>query len=260
MKHPGGALESSKRRPLFVRNPIRHTQSFVMTTLNKLSKLWEELGPISAPLYLLHLALSVPSGGRAKIERFILVAQPVHDAPLLPPGKVVNSTARQLDPGDPLLAQCPRPAEVIAERYAQGAICLAISKGDVLQAFIWLIQKHYDEDVARVRFVLPPSGNATWDFDVYVAPAYRLGYTFLKLWDAANAHLRGLGARWSLSRISAFNAGSLASHSRLGARQLGTATFFIAGPVQIMLSNLSPGFHISFGKSRPNLLMPEDIA
>jgi len=230
------------------------------TKLNKLKKLWEDLGPINASLYLLHLALSVPSGGRAKVERFMLVAQPVHDTPLLPAGKAASSTARQLEPGDPLLAQCPRPAEVIAERYAQGAICLAISKGDVLQAFIWLIQKHYDEDVARVRFVLPLSGIAAWDFDVYVAPAYRLGYTFLKLWDTANAHLRELGARWSVSRISAFNAGSLASHSRLGARQIGTATFIILGPLQIMLSSLSPRFHISFGKSRPNLLMPENIA
>jgi hypothetical protein len=202
----------------------------------------------------------VPTGGRAKVERFILVAQPVHDTALLPPGKAATSIARQIDPGDPLLSQCPRPAEVIADRYAQGAICLAIVKNDILQAFIWLIQKHYDEDVARVRFVLPPSGIAAWDFDVYVAPAYRLGYTFLKLWDVANAHLRGLGAHWSLSRISAFNAGSLASHSRLGARPFGTATFIIIGPLQIMFSSLSPRFHISFGKSRPNLLMPEKLA
>lgn len=232
----------------------------MLTKLKKLGKLWEDLGPISAPLYLLHLALSTPSGGRAKIERFILVAQPVHDTPLLPAGKAARSTAKQLEPGDPLLDQCPRPAEVIAQRYAQGAICLAVSKAGVLQAFIWLIQKHYDEDVARVRFVLPPRGIAAWDFDVYVAPAYRLGYTFLKLWDVANAHLRGLGAHWSLSRISAFNAGSLASHSRLGARPFGSATFLIIGPLQIMFSSLRPGFHVSFGKSRPDLLMPENIA
>lgn len=232
----------------------------MLTKLNKLKKLWEDLGPINAPLYLLHLALSVPTGGRAKIERFIFVAQPIHDAPLLPPGKAATSTARQLKPGDPLLTQCPRPAEVIADRFAQGAICLAIVKNDVLQAFLWLIQKHYDEDVARVRFVLPPSGKAAWDFDVYVAPAYRLGYTFLKLWDIANLHLRELGVRWTLSRISAFNAGSLSSHSKLGARKIGSATFLIAGPLQIMTSSLSPKLHISFGKSRPQLLMPEILA
>lgn len=230
------------------------------TILNKLKKLWKDLGPINAPLYLLHKALSVPTGGRAKVERFIFVAQPIHDAPLLPPGKAASSTAMQLDPGDPLLTQSPRPAQVIADRFAQGAICLAIVKNDILQAFLWLIQKHYDEDIARVRFVLPPSGKAAWDFDVYVAPAYRLGYTFLKLWDTANVHLRSLGVRWTLSRISAFNAGSLSSHSKLGARPIGTATFFIAGPLQIMTSSLSPKFHVSFGNSRPNLLMPENLA
>jgi len=232
----------------------------MLTKLNKLKKLWEDLGPINALLYLFHLALSVPTGGRAKVERFIFVAQPIHDAPLLPTGKAASSTAMQLNPGDPMLTQSPRPAEVIAARFAQGAICLAIVKNDILQAFLWLIQKHYDEDVACVRFVLPPSGEAAWDFDVYVAPAYRLGYTFLKLWDTANAHLRSLGVRWSLSRISAFNAGSLSSHSKLGARPIGTATFFIAGPLQIMTSSLSPKFHISFGNSRPNLLMPENLA
>jgi len=230
------------------------------TILNKLNTLWQELGPINAPLYLLHKVLSVPTGGRAKVERFIFVAQPIHDSPQLPPGKAATATAKQINPGDPLLCQCPRPAEVIADRYAQGAICLAIVKNDVLQAFIWLIHKHYDEDVARVRFVLPPSGKAVWDFDVYVAPAYRLGYTFLKLWDTANAHLRENGVRWSLSRISAFNAGSLSSHSKLGARPIGSATFIIAGPLQIMTSSLSPKFHISFEKSRPDLLMPENLA
>lgn len=232
----------------------------MLTKLNKLKKQWEDLGPINAPLYLLHLALSVPTGGRAKVERFIFVAQPVHDAPLLPPGKATTSTAMQLNAGAPLVMQSPRPAKVIADRFAQGAICLAIVKNDILQAFLWLIQKHYDEDVARVRFVLPPSGKAAWDFDVYVVPAYRLGYTFLKLWDTANTYLRDLGVRWTLSRISAFNAGSLSSHSKLGARPIGSATFFIVGPLQIMTSSLRPKFHISFGKSRPELLMPENLA
>lgn len=225
--------------------------------LTKLKKLWQDLGPVSAPLYLLHLALSRPSRGRARIERFILVAQPVSDTPLLPPGRAASSSASRIDAGNALLEQCPRPAEIIARRYAQGAVCLGIVKNEVLQAFIWLVRGRYDEDVARVRFVLPPSGIAAWDFDVYVAPAYRLGYTFLKLWDAANAYLRQHGVHWSLSRISAFNAGSLASHSRLGAKPFGTATFIILGPMQIMFSTLSPRFHVSFGQSRPDLFMPE---
>jgi hypothetical protein len=230
----------------------------MMTIASKLKTLWRELGPVDAPLYLIHLALSRPSRGRAKIERFVFVAQPVADTPLMPPGKTSRSIVRELHAGDPLLAQSPRPAEVIAKRYAQGATCLALSKDDALQAFIWLIQKHYDEDVARVRFVLPPSGIAAWDFDVYVAPAYRLGYTFLKLWDAANAYLRERGALWSISRISAFNAGSLASHTRLGAKPIGYATFLVAGPLQVMWSSFSPRFHVSFGETRPRLLMPEN--
>lgn len=231
-----------------------------MTVLNKLKSLWHELGPADAPLYLLHVLLSRPTGGRARIERFIFVAQPVAETSLMPPGKTSSSVVRQVLPGDPLLGQAARPDAVIADRYAQGATCLALAKDDVLQAFIWLIEKHYDEDVARARFVLPASGVAAWDFDVYVAPRYRFGYTFVKLWDAANAYLRARGTRWSLSRISAFNAGSLASHAKLGAQPIGRATFVIAGPLQIMWSSFAPRFHVSFGSARPNLLLPEHPA
>lgn len=228
--------------------------------LSKLSKLRAEMGTFNALLYVLHRALSTMASGHAGIERFIFVAQPVPVKPYISPSKATTSVVKTLSPGDPLLAQCMRPAEVIAARFAQGAICIAIVKEDQLQAAIWLIQRHYDEDVVRARFVLPRSGTAAWDFDVYVAPEYRLGFTFLRLWDAANAYLRDAGALWSYSRITAFNLGSLASHSRLGARPFGSATFLTLGPIQIMISSLRPRLHVSLGKSQPELIMPERTA
>lgn len=228
--------------------------------LSKLHKLRTEMGALNALLYLMHRVLFKMSGGRAGIERFIFVAQPVPAQPYISPGKATTSVIKMLSQGDPLLTQCMRPADVIAARFAQGAICLAIIKETRLQAAIWLIHGHYDEDVVRARFVLPTSGTAAWDFDVYVAPKYRLGFTFLRLWDAANAYLRDAGVLWSYSRITAFNLGSLASHSRLGASPFGNATFLTLGPIQIMISTLRPRLHISLGKSRPDLLMPERTA
>ena len=228
--------------------------------LTKFRQLRTDMGTLNALLYGMHRVLSSVSGGRAGIERFIFVAQPVPEQAHIPAAKATTSVVKTLLPGDVLLAQCMRPAEVIAARFAQGAKCLAIVKDDQLQAAIWLIHGHYDEDVVRARFVLPPSGTAAWDFDVYVAPKYRLGFTFLRLWDAANAYLREAGVAWSYSRITAFNLGSLASHSRLGASPFGNATFLTLGPVQLMISTLRPWLHISLGKSQPELIMPERAA
>lgn len=225
--------------------------------LTKFRQLRADMGTLNALLYGIHRVLSKMSGGRAGIERFIFVAQPVPPQPYIAAQKATTSVVKSLLPGDALLAQCMRPKEVIAARFAQGAKCLAIIKNDQLQAAIWLIHGHYDEDVVRARFVLPPSGTAAWDFDVYVAPKYRLGFTFLRLWDAANAYLRDADVLWSYSRITAFNLGSLASHSRLGASPFGSATFLTLGSLQFMLSSLRPWLHISLGHSQPALIMPE---
>jgi len=228
--------------------------------LTKLKKLWRDMGPLNAVLYLIHRVLSALTGGRASIERFIFVAQPVPVKPYISPSKATTSVIKTLLSGDALLTQCMRPPQVIAARFAQGATCLAIVKEEQLQAAIWLIHGHYDEDVVRARFMLPRSGTAAWDFDVYVAPAYRLGFTFLRLWDAANAYLREAGILWSYSRITAFNLGSLASHGRLGASPFGSATFLTLGPIQIMISSLRPWLHISLGHFQPELIMPECTA
>jgi hypothetical protein len=132
----------------------------------------------------------------------------------------------------------------------------AIVKSDILQAYL------ADPETIRRRrcagaICAPPSGKAVWDFDVYVVPAYRLGYTFLKLWDTANAHLRSLGVRWTLSRISAFNAGSLSSQQT--GRAANRQRRFHRRPAANHDISIRPKFHISFGKSRPEFLMPENL-
>jgi hypothetical protein len=110
----------------------------------------------------------------------------------------------------------------------------------------------YEEDDVRCLFVLEPAGEASWDFDVFVDPTARLGFAFLRLWDEANRLLSSEGVKWSISRISAFNVGSLASHRRLGLRRIASAVFVCVGPVQLMFATCRPYVHLALGAaSRP---------
>lgn len=143
-------------------------------------------------------------------------------------------------------------------RFRQGAVCLgAVLDGRVIGC-LWLCLGAYDEDEVRCRYVRVPEGVASWDFDVYVHPDHRTGFAFGRLWDAANALLRENGARWSASRISAFNTASLKSHAALGARPVGRATFLRMGTrLQVMVSDLSPRVNISWRADRPpSLVIP----
>ena len=97
-----------------------------------------------------------------------------------------------------------------------------------------------------------PQGRAAWDFDVMVMPEYRMGRLFSYLWGRANAELRAGGVEHTMSRISAFNAASLAAHQRLGARVVGSASFLCVGRWQLMRTSLSPRWHFSWRpESRP---------
>lgn len=223
----------------------------------KLKALTHEMGGAYLLPYLAHRVLVALTGGWAHVEAFLLVAQPVAAAPLLPARRGADISLVSLTPGDPLLKQLPRPQSVIADRYRQGAHGFAAVRDGQLLGCIWLIMNRYDEDVVRIRYKLPASGCCAWDFDVYVDPAHRLGFTFAKLWDAANAFLRERGVSWSLSRISAFNRASLSSHSRMGARELGWVTVLTLGQVEFLVSNCQPGFHVSWGRGRADLELPD---
>ena len=88
---------------------------------------------------------------------------------------------------------------------------------------------------------------------MHVEPEFRMGRSFLRLWDAANALLRERGVCWSISRISAFNPVSLNSHARLGTRLLGKVTFVVLGSLQVSFTGqLIPHFSVS-DKSPPIL-------
>jgi len=217
------------------------------SVFSKIKSAISELGFCDGIGYLVDQALAT----RLKIggfTRYVLTAQPVPDEGGMAMGRLV---VREAPPGDPAFADLPVDQAVLDYRFNQGAVCLvAVDQGRTVGS-IWFCFKSYDEDMVRARFVLVPEETTAWDFDVYVAPDHRLGRTFARMWSAANDYLRARGVQWSLSRVSAYNVASLRSHMRLGAREVGRATFLVLGPLQIMWANTKPYFHVSWGKGYP---------
>lgn len=203
------------------------------------------MGLLDGGLFLLSRLLDRVSRGRLRLFKYYFVAQPVAEiaAPSGPGslGIQVRAVSRE----DPIVSAFPRPPAAIAARFDAGAICLVAAKGDRFVGFLWLAERQYMEDEVRCLYIMEPQGEAAWDFDVYVAPELRLTRAFLRLWDAANELLTQREYRWSLSRISAFNPGSMAVHRRLGLERLGAGIFLCAGDVQFAFFTRSPFAHVS---------------
>jgi hypothetical protein len=210
----------------------------------KFVDLREELGTLDAVLWTVNRGFR-RLGARYPIVKYYFVAQPVPEKPLLPPRRGRSVDVRRVARGDPALADLPLTDAVLRFRFGQDAVCFGAFQDGVIVGCLWLCLGRYDEDEVRCRFVLRPEGRTAWDFDVYVVPAARGGFAFMRLWDEANAYLRGLGVGWSLSRISAFNVKSLGAHGNLGARRIAGALFFRIGALQLMFSASSPFFHLS---------------
>ncbi len=222
---------------------------------DRLKRLFTELGRKEAALYLFAQALSRVTGGRLRLLRYHLVAQPVIAHADIRPS--AQSTIREVHARDPLCTSFPRPKRVIAQRFADGATCLAAEHKGRFAGFIWLARDAYNEDEVRCRYELADPQTCVWDYDVYVEPDFRIGRTFSRLWHAANVHLAAQGVRWSLSRISAFNPTSQAAHKRLGIQYLGSASFLVAGSLQIALLDRRPFLHASLNATNaPVLRLP----
>jgi len=190
------------------------------------------------------------SGGRCRIYKYVFVAQPVPAAAIAPPPDEARTRIYRATPGDGIIAAFPRPPEVIAQRFGHGAVCLVAERAQALAGFIWIQRQSYREDEVRCDYLLDPAAELAWDFDAYVAPEHRMSRAFAQLWDAANRHLRAEGCRYTISRISAFNAASLAAHRRLGIRRLATGTFVVAGAWQLALFSCKPWIHVGMDATR----------
>ena len=224
-----------------------------MTTMfvANLKQTFAQLGFFNGLLYLLSRILEKLTRNRARIVRYHLVAQPIPTTSPHRQNSRTQTAVRIVSVDDPIVRSFPRPAEVIARRFAEGATCFVAEMKGRFAGFIWIARNHYDEDEVRCRYVLAQPATCVWDFDVYVEPEFRAGRCFSRLWDAVNQELNLEGFLWTLSRISAFNPGSLAAHRRLGLHPLSSATFFIFGPIQLMLIPSLLTLKLSFNSNSP---------
>ncbi len=228
--------------------------------LVKLLDSLREFGAVNGALYLVARAFD-RLGGAVRLYRYIIVAQPVPRGALLGPRRGQSIAVRQVGPGDSAMAAMPLDARALDFRFGQDAVCFGAFQADEMVGCIWLCLGPYLEDEVRCRFRPEPAGKVSWDFDIYIRPDFRTGLVFARLWDTANAFLRDRGVTWSFSRISAFKPRSLASHSRLGARPLGSATFLCAGQWQFLVSRFRPYLSLSLGpRSVPEIFLwsPKD--
>lgn len=194
--------------------------------------------------------LSRVSGGRCGLHVYFLVAQRV-DRGIF--GRIPRSSGgdvREIGVEEAVRLPVPRPKEVIVGRFRQGARCLVASRSGDFQGFLWYQPGPYEEDEVRCCFVPQPARRAVWDFDVYVVPSARGGLTFARLWQGCYEALSSAGVEWSISRISAFNAPSVAAHATLGAVHVGTACFLCVGALQITAATVAPFLHCSLSRDR----------
>lgn len=215
--------------------------------INKIYNLKRALGAVNAGLYLVKSLFS-RSFLPIKLIKYYFVAQKLSSESILPSNRGRNISVKEFSSyteNNP----CPRSADVIKQRYDQGAVCFSAFKSDEYCGSLWYIKHQYKEDEVNCLYQLD-NADAVWDFDVYVEPKFRLSPVFLKLWDEASRRLVDEGYNWSLSRIDAFNVASMSSHKRMGAETLGSATFICFGPVQLTISNILPFIHFSLGPNK----------
>ena len=189
--------------------------------------------------------LSRLSFGTVRLVKYYFVAQPVAAAARAVSGNAGTTHYYMTHAEDAVITQAPRPIEVIRDRFAQRARCVAAARNDELAGFIWLCPQTYREDDVRCVYRWTPAAVAEWDFDVYISPPFRMGRLFVRLWEQAHALLRAQGVAWTLSRVDALNAESMAAHRKLGAQTLARGWFLRAGRYQLALLSMSPYWHFS---------------
>ncbi|MGB5744208.1 MAG: N-acetyltransferase, partial [Sedimenticolaceae bacterium] len=158
---------------------------------------FRKLGALNGSLLLADRLLGGLSGNQARIIRYYLAAQPVPSVSSDALRPTASSPVRRIHKEDPIVADFPRPAAVIAGRFAAGARCYVAEVRGRFAGYLWLAFGGYDEDEVRCRYEFAEPGICSWDDDVYVEPAFRLGRTFARLWSVANRDLAMEGFRWS---------------------------------------------------------------
>lgn len=213
--------------------------------LNRLRSTVRSLGWSDTLTYIFAVLIARLTRHHGRLLKYYFVAQPVSAARPAVPGASGPTHFYRTDAPDAVIGQASRPASVIRQRFEQHAHCIVAERDGELAGCIWLCPQQYREDEVRAVYCWTPAAWAMWDFDVYIAPRWRLSRLFARLWECAHGELRAEGVRWTLSRIDAFNAGSLAAHRKLGAQTLARGWFLVLGRMQFSILSVAPFVHLT---------------
>lgn len=174
-----------------------------------------------AALRALDLALARLSRGRVRLWALRFYLQPVPERPLLAPARNSRIRIGLLGRNEIDTALFERPQGAIEERFDSGSECIAALDEGRLAGFMWLHFGPLRERMFACDFEPFPPESVCWDYDFEIAPHYRLGRTFARLWDEAFRLLRDRGVRGSVSWVHFWNLESQRAHERMGAQPVG---------------------------------------
>lgn len=156
--------------------------------------------------------------------RHVLVAVPVASLPAMPRGYSV----RPLTPEELAPHRIDADTVTQAGRFAAGMTCLGLfDRHGAMPGVTWLCRDVHEETVLRIRFRLP--AGMAWDGGLWIDEERRMGRAFVAIWAGVRAWLEAEGLTGTISSIADYNAASLASHRRLGARTVGTVSVLRIG-------------------------------
>lgn len=221
---------------------------------------FREFGLRAGFLYALDRAMRSLSP-RLGLFVYELIVQPITDKPMLPTGLARNLTFVEIGRDHPDVARMPAREDIKAQRFEQGARCLAAYRKGALVGYMWMSSNCYAEDEVRCTYHLTEPALSVFDFDLYVMPEHRLGIGFMAVWHGANRFLHERGVRYTFSRMTRFNLPSRRAHARLGGRCIGQAVFFQAWQVELMLSTLRPYVGLTWSETqRTQLHLAPDLS
>lgn len=213
--------------------------------LNRVRDKVRSLGWTDTLWFIVDSLLRRASFGSVKVIKYYFVAQPVSGVAANPARPLGGTRLYVATGADQIIGQARRPPQTLQSRFDQRSRCVVAERDSQLAGFIWLCPDSYREDEVRCVYRWAPAQDAVWDYDVFIAPPFRMGRLFSRLWERAHALLAAENVRRTLSRIDAFNAGSLAVHRKLGARDVARGWFMLIGPAQITISSVAPYWHVS---------------
>lgn len=222
--------------------------------LKRLKDVFRVHGWADGSLYLAAYVLRRLSFGKVRLIKYYFMAQPVAPRPAGEPRPEGRIRVYRADTLDAVITQVQRPVHRLQARLDRNMVCIAAARGDEFAGYIWLCPDYYEEDEVRCIYRWKPAAKAVWDFDLFIAPQFRLGRLFSRLWEQAHASLRERHVEWTLSRIDAFNSASLTAHRRLGAQTVARGWFLAVGSWQWTLLSAAPYLHFSWSpKQVPEL-------